>query len=158
MTDIRWVRVTQQGNIPPREGRAVLIGGRELALFNLGPSTELGRGDRFLATENRCPHQGGPLCDGIVTAVSVVCPLHAWKVNLETGAVERPAAGREHCVETFPTRVEDGIILIGLPAVARRSVGEESACGEPACAPATRLDSAQGGPFDSNQTTKEHAA
>src|SRR5688500_19956659 len=109
MTEIRWVRVTQQENIPPREGRPVLIAGRELALFNLG--------DRFLATENRCPHQGGPLCDGIVTATSVVCPLHAWKVNLETGAVERPAAGREHCVETFPTRVEDGIILIGLPAL-----------------------------------------
>ena len=109
MTEIRWVRVTQQGNIPPREGRPVLIAGRELALFNLG--------DRFLATENRCPHQGGPLCDGIVTATSVVCPLHAWKVNLETGAVERPAAGREHCVETFPTRVEDGIVLIGLPAL-----------------------------------------
>jgi nitrite reductase (NADH) small subunit len=108
MTEIRWVRVTQQENIPPREGRPVLIAGREIALFNLG--------DRFLATLNRCPHQGGPLCDGIVTATSVVCPLHAWKVNLETGAVERPPAGREHCVETFPTRVEDGIILIGLPA------------------------------------------
>jgi nitrite reductase (NADH) small subunit len=92
----------------------VLIAGREIALFNLG--------DRFLATVNRCPHQGGPLCDGIVTATSVVCPLHAWKVNLETGAVERPAAGREHCVETFPTRVEDGIILIGLPVLGRRSV------------------------------------
>jgi len=116
MTEIRWVRVTQQENIPPREGRPVLIAGREIALFNLGLSTTLGAGDRFLATLNRCPHQGGPLCDGIVTATSVVCPLHAWKVNLETGAVERPPAGREHCVETFPTRVEDGIILIGLPA------------------------------------------
>ncbi len=115
MTEIRWIRVTQQENIPRREGRPVQSAGREIALFNLGPSTKLGAGDRFLATANRCPHQGGPLCDGIVTATSVVCPLHAWKVNLETGAVERPAAGREHCVETYPTRVEDGIILVGLP-------------------------------------------
>ncbi len=127
MTEIRWIRVTQQENIPPREGRAVQIGGREIALFNLG--------DRFLATENRCPHQGGPLCDGIVTATSVVCPLHAWKVNLETGTVERPAAGREHCVGTFPTRVEDGIVLIGL-----RGVG------------------AAVGPFDPAQGKQEHAA
>jgi nitrite reductase (NADH) small subunit len=107
MTVIRWVRVTQQGNIPPREGRPVLIAGREIALFNLG--------DRFLATANRCPHQGGPLCDGIVTATSVVCPLHAWKVNLAHGAVERPATAKDHCVETFPTRVEDGIVLVGFP-------------------------------------------
>jgi nitrite reductase (NADH) small subunit len=108
MSDARWVRVTACDNIPPREGRAVLVGDRELALFNLG--------DRFLATEPQCPHQGGPLCDGIVTGTSVVCPLHAWKVNLENGQVERPSHGKEHCVTTYPTRIEDGVVLIGLPA------------------------------------------
>ena len=105
----RWVRIARVADLPLREGRAARIGDREIALFHLG--------DRVLAVDNQCPHQGGPLCDGIVTATSVVCPLHAWKVNLETGAVERPAAGRERCVETFPTRVDDGIVLIGLPAV-----------------------------------------
>ncbi|MGH9236444.1 MAG: nitrite reductase small subunit NirD [Vicinamibacterales bacterium] len=104
----QWIRVTPTGNIPPREGRAVLIGDREIALFNLG--------DEFLATDNQCPHKGGPLCDGIVTGTSVVCPLHAWKVNLATGEVERPAHGKEHCVTTYPTRIEDGVVLIGLPA------------------------------------------
>jgi nitrite reductase (NADH) small subunit len=102
-----WVRVTRCDDIPPREGRAVTIGGRELALFNLS--------DRFVATDNRCPHQGGPLCDGIVTGSSVVCPLHAWKVSLASGAVERPALARDHCVTTYPARVEDGIVVVGLP-------------------------------------------
>jgi len=123
MTSVHWVRVTPIENIPPREGRAVLIGDREIALFNLGPSTGLGAGpstalgasDRFLATDNRCPHQGGPLCDGIVTGSSVVCPLHAWKVNLANGQVERPTHGKDHCVTTYPARVEDGVVLIGLP-------------------------------------------
>lgn len=112
----QWIRVTPTGNVPPREGRAVLIGAREIALFNLGPSTEPGAGDQFLATDNQCPHKGGPLCDGIVTGASVVCPLHAWKVNLQTGEVERPAHGKDHCVATYPTRVEEGVVLIGLPA------------------------------------------
>jgi len=115
MNTVRWVRVTPIENVPPREGRAVLIGDREIALFNLGPSTELGAGDRFLATDNQCPHQGGPLCDGIVTGSSVVCPLHAWKVNLANGQVERPTHGKDHCVATYPARVEDGVVLIGLP-------------------------------------------
>jgi nitrite reductase (NADH) small subunit len=101
-----WVRITAVANIPLREGRAVLVGGRELALFNLG--------DRFLATHNQCPHEGGPLCDGIVTGSSVVCPLHAWKVNLESGCVERPAHAKDHCVTTYDTRVEDGVVLIAL--------------------------------------------
>lgn len=110
-----WIRIAPTAQIPPREGRAVLIGDREIALFNLGPSTALGAGNQFLATDNRCPHQGGPLCDGIVTGTSVVCPLHAWKVNLETGQIERPTHGKDHCVATYPTRVEDGIVLIELP-------------------------------------------
>ena len=107
MTEPRWVRVTTLDNIPLREGRAVTIADHEIAIFNLG--------DRFLATENRCPHRGGPLCDGIVTGTAVVCPLHAWKVRLDTGAVERPSAQTE-CVRTYPTRVEDGIVLVQVPA------------------------------------------
>ena len=124
---INWIRITPTENIPPREGRAVLIGDREIALFNLGPSaglgtspsTALGAGDQFLATDNQCPHQGGPLCDGIVTGTSVVCPLHAWKVNLASGQVERPTHGRDHCVRTYPVRVDDGVVLIGLPVASR---------------------------------------
>lgn len=115
MTSHRWIRITASENIPPREGRAVEVAGREIALFNLGPAAAPGAGDRFLATDNRCPHQGGPLCDGIVTGTSVVCPLHAWKVDLACGAVERPSTARDHCVETYPVRVEAGIVLVGLP-------------------------------------------
>jgi nitrite reductase (NADH) small subunit len=118
-----WIRIAPVSQVPPREGRAVVIGDREIALFNLGPSTVLGASDRFLATDNECPHQGGPLCDGIVTGASVVCPLHAWKVNLESGQVERPTHGKDHCVATYRTRVEDGIVLIELP-LAVSSAGE----------------------------------
>ena len=101
-----WVRVTTRDGVPPREGRRGMLGDREIALFNLG--------DRFFAADNRCPHRGGPLCDGIVTGTSVVCPLHAWKVNLDTGAVERPAA-ESGCVRTYPTRVDGDIVLVRLP-------------------------------------------
>ena len=61
------------------------------------------------------PHKSGPLCDGIVTGTSVVSPLHAWTVNLETGEVDRPSHGKDHCVTTYQPRVEDGVVLIGLP-------------------------------------------
>jgi nitrite reductase (NADH) small subunit len=102
-TEKRWVRVATCDAVPPREGRAAVIGDREIAIFNLG--------DRYLAVDNRCPHQSGPLCDGIVAGDAVVCPLHAWKVNLETGCVARPANNAD-CVRTYATRVEDGVISI----------------------------------------------
>jgi nitrite reductase (NADH) small subunit len=103
-TETRWLRVATRDQIPPREGRAVQIGSRELALFNLGDN-------RFLAVDGKCPHQGGPLCDGIVAGDTVVCPLHAWKVNLVSGNVERPVAMKA-CVHTYPTRVVDEVVLI----------------------------------------------
>jgi nitrite reductase (NADH) small subunit len=109
MTEPLWIRITTTGDIPPREGRAVTIGSREIAIFNLG--------HRFLAIDNRCPHQAGPLCDGIVAGESVVCPLHAWKVDLAGGAVARPAAAKDHCVTTYPVRVEDGVVVVGVPVV-----------------------------------------
>jgi nitrite reductase (NADH) small subunit len=114
----RWIRVTTTDSIPQREGRAVSLGGMELAIFNLG--------DRFLAVENRCPHQGGPLSDGIVSGAAVVCPLHAWKVRLDTGDVDRPG-GTNACVRTYATRVEDGVVLVQLPALARTPGGSERA-------------------------------
>ena len=118
MTDCRWVRIAFAVDLPPREGRVVQLGSREIAVFNLG--------DRFFATDNRCPHKGGPLCDGIVTGHAVVCPLHAWKVNLETGQVERPAAAN-HCVQTYPARVQDGVLQVdvsGFRLQAERSMPE----------------------------------
>jgi nitrite reductase (NADH) small subunit len=102
----RWIHVAPCASIPVREGRLVRLSDRDLAIFNLG--------DRFLAVDNCCPHRGGPLADGIVTGASVVCPLHAWKVNLERGCVERPST-QDACVATYPVKVEDDVLLVGLP-------------------------------------------
>ncbi len=102
-----WIRITEAANIPVREGRAVLLGGEQVAIFNLG--------DRFLAVSNRCPHRGGPLADGIVSGNSVVCPLHSWKVCLESGQVRRPA-DEQSCTQTFPVQVVDGIVLVQIAA------------------------------------------
>ena len=107
MSELHWIWLTATANVPPREGRAIEVAGRPLAVFNLG--------GRFIAIDNACPHKGGPLSDGIVAGTSVVCPLHAWKVNLETGAVERPATAAA-CVASYPTRVDGAMIVVGLPA------------------------------------------
>jgi nitrite reductase (NADH) small subunit len=110
-------RVTSVENIPPLEGRAVRIGGVEVAIFHLS--------DRFVAIENQCPHKGGPLCDGIVSGTTVVCPLHGWRFDLESGAAVR--ASLPLCVTTFPTRVEDGIILVDVGAGRRMDAAEAAA-------------------------------
>ena len=106
------------GAIPEGEGRTFVVGGERVAVFRM-------RGGQVFAVQGECPHRGGPLADGLTGGSTVVCPLHAWKVNLASGAVERPAQGRDHCVTTYPTRVEHGVLVVGLPLAAVRD--EEAA-------------------------------
>jgi nitrite reductase (NADH) small subunit len=107
-TTEKWVLITPVGNVPLREGRSVAVDGREVAIFNLG--------DRFVAMENRCPHKGGPLADGIVSAtgeeITVTCPLHNWRVGVDGGRVVKPSCDATLCVRTYPVTVENGIIAI----------------------------------------------
>jgi nitrite reductase (NADH) small subunit len=102
-----WIAIGPTTHIPVREGRAVRVGARDIAIFNLG--------GRFVAIDNQCPHKGGPLCDGIVAGTAVVCPLHGWKIDLTSGGVSKPEV--PVCVETFGTRVdENGIVYVERPS------------------------------------------
>jgi nitrite reductase (NADH) small subunit len=110
-----WIQITAQENIPPREGRTVEIGSVPVAVFNLG--------ERFVAIENRCPHKGGPLADGIVGGTTVTCPLHNWRICLESGKVSKPCTEHEKSVRTFDVKVEDGVIFVSLES----EIGEAQA-------------------------------
>jgi nitrite reductase (NADH) small subunit len=116
-----WIRVAYCEDIPLREGREVLVRDHAIAVFNLG--------EKFLAMDNRCPHRGGPLADGIVAGESVICPLHGWKFDLQSGNVQRPAE-TPACVKTFATKVEAGMLLVEISEIASRpaSNGHAAVC------------------------------
>lgn len=103
---MNWIQITEAANIPHKEGRTVELGPLSVAIFNLG--------DRFVAVENRCPHKGGPLADGIVGGTTVTCPLHNWRICLETGAVTKPCADEEISIRTFDVRLENGLVMLSL--------------------------------------------
>lgn len=114
----KWFRITEAENIPLREGRSVQVAGHDIAIFNLG--------DRFLAVENRCPHRGGPLADGIVSGRTVVCPLHAWKIDLESGHVTNRLE-ENPCVKTFATAVRDGVVAVELSVAQEQRIAPAAA-------------------------------
>src|SRR5579863_7233871 len=116
MTSVReWTPITEAGNIPSREGRAVTVGDQEIAIFHLQ--------DRYLTIGNKCPHKGGPLCDGIVSGTTVVCPLHGQRFDLETGMPV--LASQPGCLATFPTYVENGVVHVNLGGA--RKMSDEAA-------------------------------
>jgi nitrite reductase (NADH) small subunit len=67
--------------------------------------------DRVFAVRDRCPHQGGPLSQGIVFGDRVACPLHNWTIELCDGRAVAPDLG---CTRTFPVRIDDGIVHVAL--------------------------------------------
>jgi 3-phenylpropionate/trans-cinnamate dioxygenase ferredoxin subunit len=72
------------GNISEfKEGvmKEVLVQGREILLARVG--------DKYYATDNRCPHMGGKLSHGKLEGAIVTCPLHGSQFDLEDGRVVR---------------------------------------------------------------------
>jgi len=94
-------------DVPPLGARKIRTASGCVAVFRA-------EGDRVFALDDRCPHKGGPLSDGIVHGTSVACPLHAWVISLETGLVQGADEGR---AVTIACRVEAGRILVDAAAL-----------------------------------------
>ncbi|GAA2028767.1 Rieske 2Fe-2S domain-containing protein [Pseudokineococcus marinus] len=89
------------------EGRAVVVEGRQVAVFRH-------RDGRLSALDAVCPHSGGPLADGQTDDRVVVCPLHLNVFELATG---RSCSGQRD-VAAHAATLEDGrvrVVLGGAP-------------------------------------------
>ena len=81
--------------------------------------------DRFYAVDNRCPHQKGPVCLGVVSGKLqgaapgsmdvdeetpvLACPWHGWEFELERG---RALWDESYAVKTMRVQVQDGRVLV----------------------------------------------
>ncbi|SCY53337.1 nitrite reductase small subunit NirD [Paracoccus tibetensis] len=74
--------------------------------------------DQVFALDDRCPHKGGPLSEGIVHGTSVTCPLHNWVFDMATGEAQGADDGR---VATYAVRVQNGRILLDAAFLSRRA-------------------------------------
>jgi nitrite reductase/ring-hydroxylating ferredoxin subunit len=96
-----FVSAAKAGDIVPGTGKAVVIGGREIALFNVGGA--------FYALENACPHAGAPLADGWLDDETVTCSWHGWCFRLADGKM---TLGDFSSVAVFDVKVEGGDVLV----------------------------------------------
>lgn len=96
----------------PRQGaRVVRTSAGCIAVFRTAT-------DEVFAIDDRCPHKGGPLSEGIVHGSQVTCPLHGMVFDLATGLAQGADEGR---VATHAARVEGGRVLLAAEFLARRS-------------------------------------
>ena len=100
----QWTDILGVSDIPRLGARVVRHGSLDIAVFRNAE-------DEVFALEDRCPHKGGPLSQGIVHGKRVACPMHDWKISLETGLAAAPDEG---CAKRFPVRVVNGMVELSL--------------------------------------------
>ena len=119
---VQRYRVCPLSEIPETGGVLADIGDREVGVFR--------HEDRLYAYDNRCIHQGGPVCTGELVGamrrelgkggevirdvldeheMRLVCPWHGWEYDLATGEA---AHDRRRRLRRFPLTVEDGIVYV----------------------------------------------
>jgi nitrite reductase/ring-hydroxylating ferredoxin subunit len=116
----------------PGQRLIVTVKGINIGVFNVK--------GKYYALNNRCPHQGGPLCEGPIGGLLtssfpgqyemtradeiVRCPWHLWEFDILTGrAIGDPVKDRvktwkvtveplERSVPTYPVTVEAGLLVV----------------------------------------------
>ncbi|MBV8118251.1 MAG: Rieske 2Fe-2S domain-containing protein [Candidatus Eremiobacteraeota bacterium] len=73
------MRVASRSELSERAATIVCAGRYEVAIFTVDGEVR--------AYENCCPHQGGPIGEGIVDGTTITCPWHAWCFDLRDGAM-----------------------------------------------------------------------
>ncbi|MDR5651934.1 nitrite reductase small subunit NirD [Ruixingdingia sedimenti] len=104
-----WIEIGLLSDIPPQGARVVRTPRGCIAVFRTA-------GDRVFALNDRCPHKGGPLSEGIVHGEAVTCPLHNWVFDMNSGQAQ---GADEGAVATFPARVEGGRVFLDLSSRGR---------------------------------------
>jgi nitrite reductase (NADH) small subunit len=99
-----WIEIGVLSDIPRQGARVVRTAEGDIAVFRT-------LNDEVFALRDRCPHKGGPLSQGIVHGKRVACPLHDWRIHLDTGLAVAPDEG---CAARFPVRLEGERVILSL--------------------------------------------
>jgi nitrite reductase (NADH) small subunit len=97
-----WIEVGSVEDIPRLGARVVETPEGNIGVFRTAD-------DEIFALRDECPHQKGPLSQGIVHGKRVTCPLHNWNIELTSGEVVAPDEG---CTASYPVRIEDGKVFL----------------------------------------------
>jgi nitrite reductase/ring-hydroxylating ferredoxin subunit len=91
-------------DVPEGRGLCVRIEGVDVGLFRVD--------GEIRAMENRCPHAGDPLSEGLLEGPIVTCRAHGWRFDVRTGF--RPSDADGYPIPCFPARIVEGFVEVDL--------------------------------------------
>ena len=101
---MNWLDICALEEINPLGSRIVVGPKGDIAIFRTSAN-------EVFALDDRCPHKGGPLSQGLIYGKRVACPLHNWQIELESGEAVAPDQG---CALRHEVKVENGRVLLAL--------------------------------------------
>jgi 3-phenylpropionate/trans-cinnamate dioxygenase ferredoxin component len=101
---VDFIQIAPLADVPNGERLFVEIDEKKIVIFNIGGN--------IYAIGDVCSHDGGPLGDGEVEGMDVICPRHGARFDIKTGqALLLPAV---EDIPAYPVRIKDGMIEIGV--------------------------------------------
>ena len=101
MSDL--IAVTTTADVPVGRVKAFRIGGKTIAVYHTAAG--------FFATDNTCPHRGGPLAEGDLMGNEIVCPWHLWGFDVATGVCN---GNSDIAIVTHEVQIDGDRILVKL--------------------------------------------
>lgn len=109
---VAWAQALDEDDLWEGELTSLTLEGDSVLLVRLPD-------DNIRAYQGMCPHQEIELVDGEYDQDDfvLICPGHSWEFDLRDGAGVNPSNCR---LFSFPTKVEDGVIYVGIPQDGQR--------------------------------------
>jgi len=98
-----FLEIASTSELPPGRAIARTVGDRTIAIYHTAKG--------YFATDNTCPHRGGPLAEGDLIGDEITCPWHLWGFDVTTGLC---TGNNEIAVATHEIRIEGERILVKL--------------------------------------------
>ena len=103
--------VGRASELAPGQIMPVVAGGIEAIVYRVG--------EGVCAVQRRCLHQGADLAEGMLCRGAIVCALHGWRFDAETGVHEMSS---ENCLVTYRAWIEGDEIMIDTTPIRRAEV------------------------------------
>jgi 3-phenylpropionate/trans-cinnamate dioxygenase ferredoxin subunit len=108
---MKYVKAAQTSDLTTGSKKKILMEGKEILLTNIA--------DQYYAIDNKCPHMGGSLFDGILEEGHITCPRHGSVFDVKTGRLVENGKIlflklKVNNTKSYPVKIEGTDILIGI--------------------------------------------